>query len=137
MEVDAFRYAETGRVAVAVGPDRLPVIQGELPPAPDKGWTDDNLVCSSAPGRPRCRYYAAVLLDADGVAAGFDRMRQIRRFCTRLATSTELFEIDVNIHACLLRSPRDPASAEMIEEFEQRQKDLAEEMSETTGKAVF
>lgn len=137
MEVDAFKYAETGRVAVGVGPDRLPVIQGEPPPAPDTGWTDDNLVCTSAPGRPRCKYYGALLLDADGVASGFDRMHQIRRFCTRLATGTELFEIDINIHACLLRSPADAKSGDRIDDFEARQKDVAAEMSETSDKAVF
>jgi len=79
----------------------------------------------------------ALLLPADGVARGFEPLRQIRRFCTRLATAAELFEIDVDIYACSVRKPQDEASIKQIDDFEAKQKAIAEEVGETAGELDF
>jgi hypothetical protein len=137
MEIDRNKYYETGTLMVGMGNDKLPVIAGPLPEGPESGIDDDNLICSKADGRPACEHYVAVLLRADGVARGFGPMRQIRRFCKRLSTPSELFEVDVDIFACTSREPADPVSTRLIEEFETRQKDLTEEAAETSGDLDF
>lgn len=138
MEVDSSRYYETGRLNVVEGPPgRLPEILGDPPAGPDPGMTVESFVCNAAPGRPACSFYAAVLLPADGSAKGFGPMRQIRRFCTRLATASELFELDGDVYACTLRSPSDEASKREIDLFETRQRKLAEEASEKSGSLDF
>lgn len=135
--VDSSEYFETGAVAVAIAEDGLPRVGGEPPETQDEGITDENLVCTSGPGRPRCKYYTALLVPADGVAKGFPDMRQIRRFCSRLQTASELWEITGSVYACTARRPRDEASNRAIEDFEARQKALAAEMNETGGKLEF
>ena len=137
MERRTADYAETGTLNVGVGSDGLPVIGGELPSEPEGGWSDANLVCAESLGRPRCNNFIAILTPADGMARGFGEMRQIRRFCTKLATSTELFEIDGNIYACGARSPRDPKSDEILRDFEDRQKDMTNESAEKAGELNF
>lgn len=137
METDRSNYYETGHAAVAVGHDGMPVMVGEPPPDPDAGWTDDSLVCSGAPGRPPCEHYVGLLLPADGVARGFGPLRQIRRFCTRLATASELWEIDGDIYACTVRKPQDERSVKQIHDFEAKQKEIAEEVQETGGELDF
>lgn len=134
MEVDSSRYFETGHAAVGIGPDGLPVIAGESPPGPDVGLAHGNLVCTAAPGRPECEYYAAMVKPADGVAKGFGELRQIRRFCRRLSTAAELFEITGSIYGCTLRSPQDSDSIRVIQDFERKQRDIAAEHAEQSTK---
>jgi hypothetical protein len=137
MEVDSSRYYETGNLAVGMGNDGLPVIAGGEPQGGDDGLTDANLVCVGGEGRMPCEHYTALLLPADGVARGYGEMRQIRRFCNRLSTASELFEIDGNIYACTSRDPREERSAALVDDFEARQKKLAEESAETSGALDF
>lgn len=138
MEVDRSRYYETGQLNVTEGPlGQLPVIGGEAPAPPGSGLTVDNFVCNAAPGRPACEYYAAVLLPADGEARGFGPMRQIRRFCRAMATASELFELDGDLYACTLRKPVHEPSVRAIEAFEAKQRAIAEETNETSGKLDF
>lgn len=137
MEVDRYQYYETGRLNVGIGQDGLPVLGGEKPMGPDEGWSEDNLVCTESEGRPVCQYYVALLVPADGAARGFDEMRQIRRFCTKLATAAELFEIDGNIYACGARSPADPQSKKLLKLFEEKQKNIAQDSAEKSGELDF
>jgi hypothetical protein len=137
MEVDRNRYYETGRLQVGEGGDGLPVIAGGEPQDADVGLTDDNLICAAGPGRPKCEFYGRVLLDADGEAKGYGKMKQIRRFCRKLQTAAELFEIDQSIYGCCMREPADRASEQLINNFEAKQKRLAEEAAETTGSLDF
>ena len=88
------------------------------------------------------RYYetgnVAVGIGSDGGAKGYGReLRQIRRFCSRLGTAAELFEITGNVHACTLREPQDQRSAQLIENFEAEQIKQAGEMSEKSGALDF
>lgn len=139
METDRSKYFETGQLQVAEGPPgSLPVVGGDLPDGPGPGLSQENFVCNGVSGvRPPCEHYAAVLLPADGVARGFDKMRQIRRFCLKMSTASELFELDVDVFACTLRSPQDQSSVALIDAFEDRQRKLAEETAETSGKLDF
>lgn len=131
MEVDSSRYFETGRALVGVGPDGMPVMVGDPPAPPEPGLTERNLVCIAGPGRPECQHYVALVLPADGVAKGFGELRQIRRFCKRLSTAVELFEITGNIYGCTARSPQDVVSLRVIQDFEQRQREMTAEQSES------
>lgn len=88
-------------------------------------------------GRPPCEHYVAIILRADGVAKGFGTMKQIRRFCKRLSTASELFEVDIDIYACTSRCPQDKTSAATIDDFESRQKAITEETAETSGTLDF
>lgn len=138
MEVDPSLYYETGRLNVMEGPPgRLPEILGDPPPLPDPGMTVDSFVCNAAAGRLACEFYGAVLLPAAGSAKGFSPMRQIRRFCTRLATASELFELEGDVYACTLRRPLHESSTREIEAFEERQRKLAEEVGEKSGSLEF
>jgi len=137
MEVDRSKYFETGNLQVGMGSDGLPVVAGGDAQGADDGLTDDNLVCIEGDGRPACEHYTAILLPADGVARGYGEMRQIRRFCKRLSTATELFEIDQNIYACTSRTPQDDVSRAQILTFEAKQKQLARDSAETSGELDF
>lgn len=138
MEVDRSKYYETGQLNVAEGPPgTLPTIVGGEPQGPEAGLTENNFVCNGTSSRPPCEHYAAILLPADGVARGFDKMRQIRRFCLKMATGTELFELDGSVFACTLRSPQDAKSAQAIYEFEERQRKLAAESAQKSGELDF
>jgi hypothetical protein len=130
-------YYEAGRLNVGVGHDGLPVIGGERPMEPDEGWSDDNLVCEGAEGREPCAHFVALLVPADGVARGYGELRQIRRFCTKLATASELFEITDNVYACGARSPSDPKSAALLTNFVDRQKQMARDAAEKSGELDF
>lgn len=138
MQVDSSRYLKTaGMIAMAIGSDGMPEMPSGDPPGPDEGLTDENLVCAGGQGRPPCEHYGAILVPADGEAKGFGEMRQIRRFCKRLSTATELFEITTSIYACTLRSPADDASERKIHNFEAEQKRIAQEHEETGGSLDF
>lgn len=138
MEVDSSKYIETaGYVAVTLGPDKMPLISGEKPAGPEPGLTEASLICNESEGRPACDHYIALVLPADGVAKGFDELRQIRRFCKRLSTAAELFEITGNIYGCTGRTPQDLVSIRIIRDFEKRQKEIAAEHAEKSGKLDF
>jgi hypothetical protein len=138
MEVDRTKYYETGQLNVAEGPPgTLPVVGGDPPAGPEAGLTAENFVCNGTADRPQCEFYAAVLMPADGVARGYAPMKQIRRFCLKMATGTELFELDGSVFACTLRSPQDPVSADQIRTFEERQRQLAAESAQTSGELDF
>ena len=75
-----------------------------------------------------------MLLPAEGIVRGFKKPLQIRRFCTKLASQSELLELtDCTVYACTLRSPVDPGSAGRIEKFEAAQRKIAEESAQTGG----
>lgn len=138
METDSSRYYETGRLNVAEGPPgKLPVILGDAPVLPAAGLTAQNFVCNAAGGRPACTYYAAILLPADGVARGFDEMQQIRRFCTRLATASELFELPEQMHGCSLRLPVWQPGIDRIAAFEERQRKVAEDAAQISDEIDY
>jgi hypothetical protein len=131
-------YFEPAQLNVVEGPlGELPTVGGNLADGPEPGVRDDNLICIEANGRPGCEHYVALLMPAEGVAKGFEELRQIRRFCTRMATASELFEIDTNVYACTARRPQDNRSALLIRNFEQRQKDLTAETEQTSDKLEF
>lgn len=134
VETDSSRYFETGRLALGVAPDGLPVVVGPQPSGPEPGLSDDNLVCLGASGREPCRYLGQILVPADGEAKGFAPLRQIRRFCTRLATASELWELTGDVFACTLRVPHDAQSSALINDFEARQKQLARDAAQKSEK---
>jgi hypothetical protein len=139
VERDSSRYYETGRASVGIGADGLPVVGGDLPEGPSEGLTDSNMICNATEdgSRKECEWYTAVLLPADGIAKGFDEMREIRRFCRLLATASELWEITGNLYACTSRSPQDLVSISKVKNFELRQKKAAREAAEKSGKLDF
>jgi len=134
LEVDSHKYAQLGAVQMVSAPGGVMVAPGE-PAQPVDYLTEDSFVCSSTPSRPVCTGYAAMLLPAEGIVRGFVRPLQIRRFCTKLASQSELLELtDCTVYACTLRSPPDPKSAEKIATFEAKQRQIAEESAQKSGK---
>lgn len=136
LEVSSASYVELGAAQMVIGPDGMPVVAGETRAVGD-GLSSANFVCAADPGtgRPACDYYAAVILTAEGTVKGFgkEKPRALRRFCTKLAAQSELMELtETEVFACTLRTPRDPASAAVITEFESRQKKIAAEAAKTT-----
>jgi len=105
-------------------------------PGPKSWVSGKTLICKGdkTSGRPPCRFYAALLTEADGTIAGFAAPKQIHRFCTRLASQSELMQIgEISFFACTVREPQDEASAREIEEFEERQEMMSREAARTTG----
>lgn len=139
MQVDSSRYFKTGRVGVGVGADGMPVIGGEGPPEPDVGLTDENFICAESEDglRPECVHLVTLVLPADGVAKGFGELRQIRQFCRWLATGSEQWEHKGNVYACNARTPQDLVSIRVVRDFRTRQKQLAAETAEKSGKLDF
>jgi hypothetical protein len=139
MEVDSSRYYKTGRVAVGVGTDGMPVVGGEGPPTPEPGLTDENFICAASEDgtRPECSHLVTLVLPADGVAKGFGELRQIRQFCRWLATGSEQWEHRGNVYACNARTPQDPVSIRVIRDFRTKQKQLAAETAEKSGTLDF
>lgn len=136
MEVSPASYVDLGAAQMVIGADGMPTVAGEPRPAAD-GLSSWSFICSADPatGRPACKYSGSVLVTAEGMIKGFgkEQPRAIRRFCTKLAAQSELMELtEVEVFACTLRSPVDPASAEVIALFELRQKKAASEASKTT-----
>lgn len=128
--IDSTDYYATGRAGVAIGPDGMPLMGGEQPSQPEPGLTYENLVCTEGPDRPACGNYVAIIVPAPGVARGFGELRQIRRFCTRLATAAELWAITGNIYACSARTPQDVISIRKLNEFEKKQREMERETSQ-------
>jgi len=139
VERDPHRYIHMGRAAVGIGADGLPAMGAEPPRGPEPGLTDANLICmeSEDEARPACEHLITLVVPADGEAKGFDELRQIRRFCKRLATASELWEVTGNVYACSSRSPSDLVSLRVIKDFEKRQRELAREQSEKSGTLTF
>lgn len=136
--VDPADYVKAGYLAVSKGPDGLPIMGGGSPPEPQPGLSPEALVCTAGPGRECCRHYGALLLPAQGISKGHGpQPLQITRFCTRLSTATELMELPDQVFACTLREPQDPVSMARIEQFEERQRDLAREMDEDSRSVDF
>lgn len=127
-------YIETGYLAVGLADDGGARIGGDAPPGPAPGLTPENMVCLESQDRPYCEHYIAFLTDAEGTAKGFAKMRQIRRYCRRMSTASELMELgDTAIYACSSRSPQDPNSMRLIRDHELRQRRAAEETARESG----
>jgi hypothetical protein len=147
MEVDSSRYYKTGHVGVGIGKDGMPMIGGEGPPEPDVGLTDNNFICAESEdrSRPECVHLVTLVLPADGVAKGFGELRQIRQFCRWLATGSEQWEHRGNVYACNARTvapklpdPQDGGvSMKVIRDFRTKQKQLASDTAEKSGKLDF
>ena len=134
LEMDVHKYAELGFVQVVAAPGGVMIAPGE-PAQPSDYLTEDSFVCSSTPTRPVCEGYAAMLMPAEGIVRGFEKPLQIRRFCRKLASQSELLELtDATVYACTLRSPPDEQSEARIAAFEAKQRKIAEESAETGGK---
>lgn len=134
LEIDLHKYVELGAVHVMQAPGGVMIAPGE-PAQPSDYLTEDSFVCASTPTRPVCAGYAAMLLPAEGIVRGFKKPLQIRRFCTRLASQSELLELtDATVYACTLRSPADPGSAGRIEKFEAEQRKIAVESAQKSGR---
>lgn len=136
-QVDATKYTQIGRLAMVPSADGGVTLAGGEPPPLDEGLTSDNLVCTTdqASGREQCDYYVAFLTDADGVfKGGKRRLMQIRRFCTRMSTASELMELgSAPVHACTARKPIDARSRALIERFEDEQRRRSDEASQESA----
>jgi hypothetical protein len=130
-------YVETGYVPVVPAADGGVMIGGGEPPGPALMLTKDNLICTEdeATGRPACEHFVEWVTEAEGVTKGFgDQPKQIRCYCTRLATASELMEIgEVAVFACSARRPIDVASRDLIRNFRRRQRELAAEYAQEHG----
>jgi len=136
MSTHASDYYEPGRVAVAADPKGGVIIEGDPPPDPPDGLTDENLVCAASESRPPCRHYIAILGDAEGVTKGAERQKQVRRFCRALSTASELMDLEgTNVYACTAREPQDLVSADRLVAFERQQKAKAAEQAAEGGSA--
>lgn len=136
LELNQHEYVELGPARAALGPDGLPVMLGEARSG-GIGLFGDTFICNALPAegerdaRPKCRHLAQIVTDHEGDFSGMDakeRPKQIRRFCRALAALSELFDLtDMNLYACDLRDPPDPASQQTIEAIEARQREMAEQ----------
>ncbi len=134
MEVSSSQYVEIGAARMVIGADGMPEVAGGEPRPTGDGLSTSNFVCSADVGRPACKFYAALLLTAEGTVKGFgkEQPRALRRFCTKLAAQSELMELtETEVFACTLRSPQDTSSAAIIEKFEARQRTIATEAAKT------
>lgn len=131
-------YVEVGFLSVGAAADGLPLMGGGEAPDQALLLTSDNLVCTedAETGRPECEFFVQQLTEADGKAKGFEEMRQMRCYCTRLATSSELMELgEVAVFACSARKPRDLRSQELLTKFRQKQRQQAAEHAQETGES--
>jgi len=130
-------YIETGYVPVVEAPDGGVQIAGGEPPGPALMLTHENLVCTEneATGREECQFLVQWITEAEGVTKGFgDQPKQIRCYCTKLATASELMEIgEVAVFACSARRPIDVSSRDMIRTFRRKQRELADEYAQDHG----
>lgn len=137
---DTFSYKKTGYVAMVPSPDGGPgaVPSGGLPEGPGEGLTAESMVCIEdlRSGRAECIHHVALLWPAPGDTKGMERKPlQLRRFCTKLASQSELMELtDTEVYACTARSPKDDQSVGLIRNFEKKQREIAEEAKRTSGK---
>lgn len=129
-------YVDLGFVPVVPAPDGGVLIAGGDPPGPALMLTTDNLVCTEIDGaRPGCEHFVQFLTEAEGVIKGFgEQPKQIKRYCTKLSTASELMEIgEVAVFACSARKPQDLVSISLIKNFEKRQREIAAEHSQVQG----
>lgn len=130
-------YVETGFVAVHEVPGGGVAIGGGDPPGPALHLTDGNLICleHEASGREACQHLVQWVTEAEGVTKGVgEQPKQIRAFCTRLATASELMELgEIAIFACSARTPRHIPSEQVIRRFRQQQLEQAAEFAQTQG----
>ncbi len=133
MAIHTADYVETGFLSVGPAPDGGVLIGGGDPPGPALMLTVDNMICLEKDGRPECQHFVQFLTEAAGVQKGFgEQPKQIRRYCTRLATATELMELgEVAVFACSARKPQDLVSIRLIKDFERRQREIAAEHEQT------
>ena len=130
-------YVETGFVGVTDAPDGGVLIGGGDPPGPALPLSVDNLICleDEVRGRAECEFFVQWVTEAEGVTKGVgEQPKQIRCFCTRLATASELMEIgEIAVFACSARRPFDVASRDTIRGFRRRQRELAVEFAQEQG----
>lgn len=130
-------YIETGYVPVVEDPGGGVRIAGGDPPGPALMLTGENLICAEdeSTGRPACAHFVEWLTEAEGVTKGFgDQPKQVRSYCTKLATASELMEIgEIAVFACSARSPVDVKSRDLIRNFRRRQRELAAEYAQEHG----
>lgn len=130
-------YIETGFVPVVEASDGGVQIAGGEPPGPALMLTHDNLVCTEdeTTGRQECEFFVQWITEAEGVTKGFgDQPKQIRCYCTKLATASELMEIgEIAVFACSARRPVDVASRDLIRGFRRKQRELAAEYEQDQG----
>lgn len=124
-------YVQTGHVPVSLAADGGVRIGGGDPPPRALYLSGDNFIClaDEERNRPVCEHLVQWVTEADGVVKGMDEQpKQIRRWCTRLATASELMELgEIAIFACSARRPIDVRSEDLIKNFERRQRELAAE----------
>lgn len=134
LSTDPVNYLKSAEVRMVPGADGLPVLAGAtMNPPPPPGLTDENFVCIAGADRDVCVHYRALLLDAHGATAGFAQPKQLRRYCAKLASQSELLELsEVNVYACTVREPADPRSAQVLLAFEERQREAAFKGAQTT-----
>jgi hypothetical protein len=130
-------YIETGYLPVVAAPDGGVLIAGGEPPGSALMLTGENLVCTEdeTTGRQECDFFVQWITEAEGVTKGFgEQPKQIRCYCTKLATASELMEIgEVAVFACSARRPVDIRSRDMIRNFRRRQRELAAEYAQEQG----
>lgn len=130
-------YVETGYLPVVPAPDGGVMIGGGDPPGPALMLSDENLVCleDEATGRKECEFLVQWITEAEGVTKGSrEQPKQIRCYCTKLATASELMEIgEVAVFACSARRPVDVRSQDLIRNFRRRQRELAREYAQEQG----
>lgn len=130
-------YIETGFVPVHKAADGGVMIGGGEPPGSALLLTTENLVCTEneSTGRLECEFFVQWITEAEGVTKGVDEQpKQIRAYCTRLATASELMEIgEVAVFACSARRPIDVPSHNLIRDFRRRQRELAAEYAQDHG----
>ncbi len=138
LETKSANYIETGYLAVGMSEDGGVRMGGGEPPSPAPGLTTENMVCLESGSRPYCEHYIAFLTDAEGTAKGFAKLRQIRRYCRKMSTASELMELgEAAIYACTARSPQDPQTLHLIRDHEIRQRKAADEMAREKGELEF
>jgi hypothetical protein len=130
-------YIETGFVPVVEAPDGGVLIAGGDPPGSALLLTIDNLICleDTASGRQECEFFVQWVTEAEGVTKGIEEQpKQLRCYCTRLSTASELMEIgEVAVFACSARRPIDVTSRNLIRDFRRRQRELATEYAQKQG----
>lgn len=137
MKTRTHEYVETGYVQVEPAADGGVRIGGGEPPGAALPLSHDNLIClaNEETGRRQCDHLVQWVTEAEGVSKGFgDQPKQIRAWCTKLQTASELMEIgETAVFACSARSPIDVPSANIINNFRRRQLEQAREFEQKQG----
>jgi hypothetical protein len=130
-------YVETQYLSAVPAPDGGVMMGGGDPPGPALLLTENNLVCTEdeSTGRQECEFLVQWLTEAEGITKGVGTQpMQIRRYCTRLQTASELMEIgEIAVFACSARRPVDVKSRDLIRDFKRRQLEQAAEHAQERG----